>query len=130
MSKELKFRAWDKRHKKMIAPNDGDFIAWHAMSNWRDCLDVMQFTGLQDSEGVDIYEGDIVVEPDGYPFYSDGLCNYRGEVFWSDDHRWAVGLYVVSDRVSGSACGMSLSEYEPLLVIGNIHANPELLEGN
>lgn len=56
----LKFRAWDKWRKQMIYPNDGDFIGWHAMSNWRDCLEVMQWTGLYDCEGREIYSGDVV----------------------------------------------------------------------
>jgi len=58
--KEIKHRAWDKYKNKMIAPNGGDFIGWHAMSNWRDCLIVMQYTGLEDMDGVEIYEGDLL----------------------------------------------------------------------
>lgn len=58
--RELKFRAWDKWKNTMIQPNGGDFIGWHAMSNWRECLEVMQWTGLCDSNEVEIYEGDVV----------------------------------------------------------------------
>ena len=58
--RDFKFRAWDKWSNKMIQPNNGDFIGWHAMSNWRDCLHIMQYTGLKDKNGKEIYEGDIV----------------------------------------------------------------------
>lgn len=57
--REIKFRAWDKYKKMMVAPYDGDFIKWHAPSNWRDCYEVMQFTGLLDKNGKEIYEGDV-----------------------------------------------------------------------
>ncbi len=60
MNREIKFRAWDKWNNKMIQPHDGDFIRWHSMSNWRDCLDVMQYTGLKDKNDNEIYEGDII----------------------------------------------------------------------
>lgn len=60
--RNLKFRAWDKQENRMIQPHDGDFIRWHAMSNWKDCLVVMQWTGLYDKNYNEIYEGDILTE--------------------------------------------------------------------
>ena len=103
MSDRLKFRAWDKRNNKMITPNNGDFIGWHAMSNWRDCLDVMQWTGLTDSEGAEIYEGDII-DVSGYRS-NHLVCRFP----FLEVYEFCEGGYVV-------------------FVDGNIYENPELLE--
>jgi hypothetical protein len=110
--REIKVRAWDKRREKMISPNDGDFIGWHAMSNWRDCLEVMQYTGLHDKAGVEIYEGDIVrvVHDDRY---APGI----GVVEWNESSAcFEFGL--------GTASEVNWSHE----VIGNIYENPDLLE--
>lgn len=67
---------------------------------------VGQFTGLQDSNGIDIYEGDIVEDED----------HYYSVISWDNDD----SMYVVGD-VGG------LSDlYHPSEIIGNIHENPEL----
>lgn len=143
--RELKFRAWDKDTKCMVEvdsihlplgkPSGKDITVYNQeleCYEWVYNYELMQNTGLIDTEGKEIYEGDIIKEK--YYAYSNkppsksyGIikrenknCNlyiefnfqdrYEGEVFWNKNE-----LYI------NKAC-----EYE---VIGNIYENPELLEG-
>lgn len=73
---------------------------------------VMQFTGLLDKNGKEIYEGDVL--PNGKTVltvkWTEDICNEYGCVGWN------VGM--------GGYGGGCASEME---VIGNIYENPELL---
>lgn len=64
MSREIKFRAWDKQDKKMYSMVNDYFSGrtiWYL--NTQECeseFEIMQFTGLKDKNGVEIYEKDYV----------------------------------------------------------------------
>lgn len=88
------------------AQENGDYHKW----------ELMQFTGLLDSKGNEIYEGDILANPDGYK----GKASI---VKWNDE-----GAYFHVFRGETSSGYTLKGETSRAEIIGNIYENPELLK--
>ncbi|MBS4082944.1 MAG: hypothetical protein KGZ73_05290 [Rhizobiales bacterium] len=111
--RELKFRAWNNRKKEWIDPRtfactkEGVFAVRGLATNW---VHIMQFTGLFDCTGREIYDGDILRHvPDG------NAPHWPVVVRW-DLFAWWYGNDLLKPTVDATH-----------QVIGNIYENPELL---
>jgi len=113
--REIRFRAWLPDIKKVVTLNNEE-IDDVIEEGWP----VMQFTGLLDSEGKEIYEGDIVLPTSGVV---GSIVFYNGAFTYTDGicHWW-----LVSDK---SSMPSEFNSDTRLKVIGNIYENPELLGG-
>ena len=137
--REIKFRAWDKRNKKWVEAGQsllGYLIAWISDYKFeilgRGDYEIVQYTGLKDINGVEIYEGYIVL----YKFAS-----YKdiSKVVYDED---SASFKMISIKEDDNTSWREFKKgsihdfYKPFVngydfvkVIGNIYENPELLEG-
>ena len=107
---KIKFRAWNPIAKNMHI-DDIYAITTDEKVNLKDglmlsgCI-LMQYTGLKDKNGKEIYEGDIVK-------WSNSVNSGVYEIKWF--------------RTGFSSNGLPLFNDDVVEVIGNIYENPELL---
>lgn len=85
-----------------------------------DEFELLQFTGLLDKNGKEIYEGDVVVGDKGFMSPVKGIIEYHG-----------MGFVCVGKSEEGKTWWLpstsDLDTFYEIEVIGNIHSNPELL---
>lgn len=138
MNRELKFRAWDKERKLLREVCSIEFddtgrkelvkywdhasleaakIKAKIATVWKENVELMQYTGLKDKNGVEIYEGDIVRDEVGIAvvyFIAPGFVAVD-----KDNNQWWVG--------AGKSYPLGHNHLVSTEVIGSIHENPELL---
>jgi len=127
--REIKFRAWIKKEKKMLKHEE---ILYDGPLQYpkESGLILMQYTGLKDKNGKEIYEGDIVTIifdknwSEKYPDTQD-----VGEVIFDNGTFCArKGKEKIRAWKDGVHDWHSLENVEELEVIGNIYENPKMVE--
>ena len=109
--KEIKFRAWDKENKKFNYFDLTDL--WHDMADGNCDDETMQYTGLKDKNGKEIYEGDIVkidndtIQEISYWTERKYMKNIKQKI------REFIGIY------------QAFIKQRKVEVVGNIYENPE-----
>jgi len=124
--REIKFRQWQGKIQQMnyepIIFNGSWYEDYRAFEDDISNKDIpknnylMQYTGLKDKNGKEIYEGDIVS-------HHNGLAS----MFKNESVKFWEGAFIAGKATSDNALvNFNVPNY--VEVIGNIHENPELLE--
>lgn len=121
--REIKFRAWHKADEKMYQ------IYGFSQSQWflkgkkfpmpPGAIKLMQYTGLKDKNGKEIYEGDVL-------YYEDGEFSFTAKVVYNDWGFYLKGIVPNDNYSFQEITGNCVVDAE---IIGNIYQHPHLLEG-
>lgn len=116
--REIKFRSWLKIKKVMLI----EFTMDNKLDSESEKNVLMQYTGLKDTNGKEIYEGDVIK---GHTF--DERINEKqiGEIAYNEDRH---GFVFIPSRMKRKNLYYPLFSVVTCEVIGNIYENPELLE--
>ena len=121
--REIKFRAWHKGKKimgkvlgidilhKEIFFSNGD-VDYCEISNFK-YIELMQYTGLKDKNGKEIYEGDIIK-----------FLNNIFEVIWCNEK----ASFMLKNKEYKEFLNFIYENNNGMEIVGNIYENPELIK--
>jgi uncharacterized phage protein (TIGR01671 family) len=124
--REIKFRAWnivdeDIGAAHMMQPKDLSYEPINLLQKTPDHIQLMQYTGLKDKNGKEIYEGDIVQR-----LWSDGTVCNQFAVKWLEDN---CGYNITPALLKATKRPQTTTHTaQGFTVIGNIYENKELLK--
>lgn len=153
MNRKIKFRVWDKYKKQMypissidydifsqeiriiaVGHKNGMCTSYNKNHNSEKCditaLELMQYTGLHDKNGKELYEGDIVKITEKEKISKHKVISMKpiiADIEWSEEYL-TYTLITTSVKDAFESLTDYLDEYD-IEVIGNIYDNPELLGG-
>jgi uncharacterized phage protein (TIGR01671 family) len=122
--RNIKFRAYVKflneiQNVTELYNTGGCMVDGYPYALAHDDVKLMEFTGLQDKNSVDIYEGDVLKQT-----YEDG------DVFGVVKYVMAEAGYITEGINEMKDYPLCFNAYYSgkIEIVGNIHSNPELLE--
>ncbi len=134
MNREIKFRAWDEVSEKMLNWNDfldtnmkNTFIAPESTG-----LILMQYTGLHDKNGKEIYEGDAWEDEDGYYIivWDEKEAGFLVDTYGIEEWLGEGGQECYGNKIEFiSREPIDYFNFSKIEIIKNIYDNPELLGG-
>jgi len=136
MSRELKFKVWSKeKHtflhtREEFNPNKGLEFLWYdgVREGWRgigyfiekpESFEVVQYTGLKDTKGVEIYERDLIKLSE---------APYVYKVYW---YEYRLGIFCNNPALTKMGWAeqpFNKSVYKRCEVVGNVFETPELFK--
>ena len=135
--REIKFRCWDTSTEKMVKPTDVNHSdrcivrptkqGFRMLNGKESHFILMQYTGLEDKNGKEIYDGDILL-------YIAKKNSKKGrkkdekhhwEILWNENGQWDMRRKEAKLQMR---LGKRMSQGIDFEIIGNIYQNPELLK--
>ena len=139
--REIKFRVWDKNRKRMYfwenieaIHNNGILVIVADNNDWMlvpPNYELLQYTGLKDEQGKEIYEGDIIIWEHIYAGREGpGEIVYLSH-FDNESKGYYLGYWIKRNQnivAFDPINSWRMMKPNSIEVLGNIYENPELLE--